>query len=65
MTVVMKVITRNLPQWLQNILSSRPTDYNEEFESLFEGTCIKLDCVISTFALVAENIVMGFERKLF
>ena len=62
MTVVMKVITRNLPQWLQNILSSRTTDYNEESESLFEGSSYQIS---TTFALVAENIVMGFERKLF
>ena len=28
-----------------------------------KAICIKLDCVISTFAMVAENIVMGFERN--
>ena len=60
MTVVMKVITRNLPQWLQNILSSRTTDYNEEFESLFEGNLYQIDSVSSTFALVAEKYCHGF-----
>ena len=60
MTVVMKVITRNLPQWLQNILSSRPTDYNEEFESLFEGNLYQIDSVSSTFALVVEKYCHGF-----
>lgn len=57
MTVVMKVITRNLPQWLQNILSSRTTDYNEEFESLFEGSLYQIS---TTFALVAEKYCHGF-----